>query len=78
MNPLKICFQGFIHFVVQPRFELGLTGPESVVLPLHHWTLASFAVTKVYLFLFFSKLVVQPRFELGQTGPESVVLPLHH
>ncbi len=23
-------------FVVQPGFEPGLTGPESVVLPLHH------------------------------------------
>ena len=26
-------------FVVQPGLEPGLTGPESVVLPLHHWTI---------------------------------------
>jgi hypothetical protein len=24
------------YFVVQPGLEPGLTGPESVVLPLHH------------------------------------------
>ena len=24
---------------VQPGFEPGLTDPESVVLPLHHWTI---------------------------------------
>ena len=27
-------------FVVQPGLEPGLTGPESVVLPLHHWTIS--------------------------------------
>ena len=31
--------QGFIA-VVLPRFELGQTGPESVVLPLHHSTMS--------------------------------------
>ena len=58
-------------FVVQPGLEPGLTGPESVVLPLHHWTISIQQATNLYF-------VVQPGLEPGLTGPESVVLPLHH
>ena len=40
-NPLKLHFSGFLSvkswcFVGLPGFEPGMTGPESVVLPLHH------------------------------------------
>ncbi len=33
-----------------PRFELGMTGPESVVLPLHHSPIASAKVEYIFSF----------------------------
>ena len=46
-------------------FEPRKTGPESVVLPLHHNPIKN-------------KNVGLLGFEPRKTGPESVVLPLHH
>ena len=54
-----------------PGFEPGMTGPESVVLPLHH-------IPMFYYSSFITQLVGIPGFEPVMTGPESVVLPLHH
>ena len=66
--------------ITQNTFFVGLlgleprkTGPESVVLPLHHspirlYSLRENAANEVGL------LGLEPR----KTGPESVVLPLHH
>ena len=47
--------------------EPRMTGPESVVLPLHHIPMKSL-----------KKIVGILGLEPRMTGPESVVLPLHH
>jgi hypothetical protein len=54
-----------------PGLEPGMTGPESVVLPLHHIPIYSIKTSRV------SEVGI-PGLEPGMTGPESVVLPLHH
>ena len=54
-----------------PGLEPGMTGPESVVLPLHHIPINSIKMSRV------SEVGI-PGLEPGMTGPESVVLPLHH
>ena len=43
-----------LSIVVLPRFELGMTEPKSVVLPLHHRTVP-FSVCKDSKILFISK-----------------------
>ena len=48
-----------------------MTGPESVVLPLHH-------IPILLLRRSLNDEVGIPGLEPGMTGPESVVLPLHH
>ena len=48
-----------------------MTGPESVVLPLHHIPIS-------LLRRILENEVGIPGLEPGMTGPESVVLPLHH
>ena len=54
-------------------FEPRKTGPESVVLPLHHNPMNCFLYFGNYV-SFVGLLGFEPR----KTGPESVVLPLHH
>ena len=54
-----------------PGLEPGMTGPESVVLPLHH-------IPILLLRRIPEDEVGIPGLEPGMTGPESVVLPLHH
>ena len=61
----------FNNLVGIPGLEPGMTGPESVVLPLHHIPINSIKTSRV------SEVGI-PGLEPGMTGPESVVLPLHH
>ena len=62
-----------------PGLEPGMTGPESVVLPLHHIPIVYFCNSEVKKpSEMLSFLVGIPGLEPGMTGPESVVLPLHH
>ena len=49
-----------------------MTGPESVVLPLHHIPMYRLMIDDN------DEEVGIPGLEPGMTGPESVVLPLHH
>ena len=57
-------------FVGLLGFEPRKTGPESVVLPLHHNPIL------ITLIVFYQVGLLG--FEPRKTGPESVVLPLHH
>ena len=60
------------NYVGIPGLEPGMTGPESVVLPLHHIPMCRLMIDDN------DEEVGIPGLEPGMTGPESVVLPLHH
>ena len=62
----------FNNLVGIPGLEPGMTGPESVVLPLHHIPMCRLMIDDN------DEEVGIPGLEPGMTGPESVVLPLHH
>ena len=58
-SPQFIELQGFaLNFVELPGFEPGITGPESVVLPLHHSSV-DFGDAKVGLYFSNAKKITE-------------------